>query len=157
MREPVRVSSEHESIFASAVDKWLAALLLSIPLIAAGVTVTLAIEQPEELWVMAIVWLVVIGFGYALIWPVNYTVTPEHLRVRAGKYTTRIPLESISSVTPSTNPLSSPALSLKRLKVDHGDGKWVLVSPRDRAGFLDALEKGTGLARRGETLGSVAP
>jgi hypothetical protein len=48
-------------------------------------------------------------------------------------------IRDVRSVRPTHNPLASPALSLDRLRVElpiHGD---LLLSPKDKAGFLQAL------------------
>jgi hypothetical protein len=50
----------------------------------------------------------------------------------------RIPLASITALRPTRSPWSAPALSLDRLEVVHGTGS-VLVSPRDKAGFVQAI------------------
>jgi hypothetical protein len=46
----------------------------------------------------------------------------------------------ITAITPTSNPLSSPALSLDRLRIDYGKGRSVMISPRDKQGFLGAME-----------------
>ncbi|MCZ2156874.1 MAG: PH domain-containing protein [Bryobacterales bacterium] len=58
------------------------------------------------------------------------------LRVRCGPLRWSIPLDHIHRVEPSRNSRSSPALSLDRLRIDYGCGKFVLVSPEDKEGFL---------------------
>lgn len=45
---------------------------------------------------------------------------------------------ALTSLT--SNPLASPALSLDRLKIEYGQGHWIMISPRDREGFLRELE-----------------
>ena len=67
-------------------------------------------------------------------------LTEHDLLVRSGPFRWRVPLGQIHSVTPTRNPLSSPALSLDRLRIEYGDGKWILISPRERERFLEALE-----------------
>ena len=48
----------------------------------------------------------------------------------------------IREVRPTTNPLSAPALSLDRLRIDYEEGgrvRSLLVSPKDKEGFLQEL------------------
>jgi len=145
-------AAEASKTFRTAVDGWMGAILLSVPLIVIIVTVALALDKPDEVWVMLIVLAFLGALGWGVVWPITYTVGDTHLTIRAGRLRTRIPFGDIIAVSPSKNILSSPALSMNRLKIAYGK-TWVLISPKDRAGFLDALEAGTGLARDGEQLG----
>ncbi len=65
-----------------------------------------------------------------------------------------IPLAEISEVRPTSNPLSAPALSLDRLRVQFGRGLVgaVFISPVDRDHFLDELAQKAGLKREGARL-----
>ena len=57
-----------------------------------------------------------------------------------------LPLNEIEEITPTHNPLSSPALSLDRLWISYrraGKKRAVMISPEDKEGFLKAV------ARRG--------
>ena len=49
-----------------------------------------------------------------------------------------MPLAAIDAVEPARNPLSSPACSLDRLRIEYG-AKRIMISPLDKAGFLRAL------------------
>jgi hypothetical protein len=49
------------------------------------------------------------------------------------------PIADILAVTPTTNPLSAPALSLNRLRVTSRSAS-VMISPADRARFVADLE-----------------
>ena len=72
----------------------------------------------------------------------DYVIEEEVGRgVSAKVYRARcVPLGEIESVTPSRNPLSSPACSLDRLHVRYrGSKRGVLISPDDKAGFLHEL------------------
>jgi len=61
------------------------------------------------------------------------------LEIRSGPFKWTIPLDAIKKVDPSRSLLSSPALSLDRLRIQYGGGKSILVSPNDRDGFLAAI------------------
>ena len=51
-----------------------------------------------------------------------------------------IPISSITSIRPSRNPISSPALSLRRLSIRYNKYDEILVSPKDREAFVAALK-----------------
>lgn len=96
------------------------------------------------------------GIMRALAHPVYYEIDPPALRIRSGLLHYSIPLAGIDSVRPTRNPLSAPALSLDRLRIDYRKGKkaaFALISPEDRAAFLRALASCTeGLEAHGDTL-----
>jgi hypothetical protein len=83
----------------------------------------------------------------AYLWltvPVHYQITDEDLRVRGGPFCWKIPLGSILQVRPTRNPLSAPAWSLARLHIRYrkkSRKSFVLISPSDRAAFLEELQK----------------
>ena len=68
-----------------------------------------------------------------------YTIDDARLRVRSGPFSWVIDLKDIESVTPTRSPLSSPALSLDRLRIDYGGGHSLMVSPGDKEAFVKDL------------------
>ena len=84
-------------------------------------------------------------FGVALILSVlmgtKYTVADGEIRIISGPFRWTIRVADILDIQDSRNLLSSPALSLDRLKITYGHGKFVLVSPADKDGFLKAIEQ----------------
>ncbi|MCU7856703.1 MAG: PH domain-containing protein [Candidatus Thiodiazotropha sp. (ex Lucinoma borealis)] len=85
--------------------------------------------------------VVLLGTGLP-IWlfvSTKYIVTEELLRIKSGPFSWSIPLSSISSVSETRNPLSSPALSLDRLELKYRDGKTILISPANKAKFRAAI------------------
>lgn len=78
------------------------------------------------------------GLGFWVLYGTSYRIADRELLVRGGPFRWRIPLDAIRSVTPTNNPLSSPACSLDRLRIAYGD-RALMVSPADKAGFLAAL------------------
>ena len=133
-----------DPVFPSRVDTWLAAVLVISALVAlkAAVLVVLA-GVPLGPSIAAVVMTFGIGLPVWLLRSTHYTVTAQDLRIVSGPFRWTIPLTDIRSVTPTRSPLSSPALSLERLRILYGSDKAIMVSPRDRDGFLAEL------ARRG--------
>ena len=76
--------------------------------------------------------------------------------MRAAFFRWRIPLDQIIEVYPTHNPLSSPALSLDRLRINYkrpsGKTWWVMISPKEKEQFLDDLAKAAGLEKDGNRL-----
>ena len=91
------------------------------------------------------------GIVYALTiaimwWPLlntRYIVTQDQLIIHSMFLKWTILKTDIQKMSPTNNPLSSPALSLDRLQIDYqkdGKNKSVLVSPKDKEKFLQALQ-----------------
>lgn len=89
-----------------------------------------------------------------LTYPLYYQITSSHLVVRSGILRTEIPLSSIEEIRPTRNPLSAPAWSLDRLRIDYrkdGGVIFMLVSPEDKARFMrDLAGNVAGLEVKGE-------
>jgi membrane-bound ClpP family serine protease len=54
-------------------------------------------------------------------------------------YRKKIDVLTIRKIKPSRNPLSSPATSIDRLEIRHGQYGFELISPKDKTGFVQAL------------------
>jgi hypothetical protein len=128
------------SIHSSKVDTW----LILVAALAAGASVGVAVALLREGGVPVVVMVpvvVVLGTGLPLwtLFGTCYELTPGRLRIRCGPFRWTVPLNEIRAVTPTSNPLSSPALSLDRLRIDYGRGSSVMISPRDQARFLEEM------------------
>lgn len=128
------------SIHSSKVDTW----LILVAALAAGASVGVAVALLREGGVPAVVLVpvvVLLGAGLPLwtLFGTRYELTPGRLRIRCGPFRWTVPLNEIRAVTPTRNPLSSPALSLDRLRIDYGRGSSVMISPRDQARFLEDM------------------
>lgn len=138
----------HSLRFPSAVDRWLLVLLVALPLICVATIVASILSGEGLLASLAGLLIVLVIYG-GLLYPVYYELEPDGLLIRFGFVRQRIPYARIRAVRPTVNPLSSPALSLRRLRVEYGAGplSFALISPVRREAFLDALAARTGLVR----------
>ena len=73
-----------------------------------------------------------------VLYATEYVFEGDALRIRASLFRWTVPLAAIESVEPTSNPLSSPAVSLDRLLIRYGD-KRIMISPEDKVGFLHTL------------------
>jgi Bacterial PH domain len=131
--------------FKSAVDSWVYALALSLPVaLILGVVPVLAGAQAAAHHSTTVL-LAVASLGLGAIAPLwllfftYYRIDSAILRIQAGPFTWAIPLDHIRSIRPSRSCVSSPALSLNRLQIDYGRQRSILVSPKDKTGFIQAL------------------
>ena len=126
--------------FKSAVDLWLLVIVALVVIISLGVSIRLVLQSSPVGYLRVIgVMAVGIGLPFWLFYSTQYVVIDEVLQIQSGPFKWTIPITSISQVVETSNPLSSPALSLRRLEITYGERKTVMVSPKDRNGFLKAI------------------
>lgn len=128
--------------FKSKVDSWFVAVLI-VAALGALAACGLAVREgpPGSAFAAVLIVSLAMALPIWLLAATDYVLEADELRIRSGPFRWRIRLEEIQSVQPSRNPLSSPALSLDRLRITYGPGKYILISPEDKTGFLRELEK----------------
>jgi len=52
-----------------------------------------------------------------------------------------VPIDLIREISETNNPLSSPANSLDRLEIKYSSNGIILISPKDKSGFINQLIK----------------
>ena len=128
-----------KSVYASAVDWWIALMLMMGPVICVGLTgVLLQQGRPQDA-----MYCLVAGAGTLLVTglftvPCRYTILSDTLSVRCGILFMRIPLDQIKAIELSGSWISGPALSLRRVKISTAS-RFYLVSPVDRERFIEEL------------------
>ncbi|MFM2003048.1 MAG: hypothetical protein RI963_2474 [Planctomycetota bacterium] len=141
--------------YKSKIDWWLAPLLMIPPIAALWITAAAFWRgNGSEIAVGcgAMLWVLIVYAG--VVFPTRYGIGNGYLTIRYGICRQRIPLAEIRAVCPTRNPLSSPALSLDRLRVRFGEGffKSVMISPAERDEFLHHLASAAGLQQDGDRL-----
>jgi len=130
----------------------------------------LRFDSKRDLWLVVVLWGVVLGLVYAslnvagsptpiafkvvfiglclvsatfipwILYGTFYVLTGDELLIRCGPFRHRVLVGAIQEITPSRNPLSSPACSLDRLHIKYqGSRNGVLISPVDQRLFLKEL------------------
>lgn len=70
----------------------------------------------------------------------DYRFRDDSLHIRSGPFNWTIPVSGIRRIERSRSLVSGPALSLDRLLIRYGKHDWILISPKDKEGFLSELE-----------------
>jgi hypothetical protein len=126
--------------FKSAVDPWVYALALSLPVALMVSVLPILANARSSALILAIG---IVGLGaiapLSLLLFTYYRIDSAILRIQAGPFSWAIALDQIRAITPSRSFASSPALSLNRLQIDYGHQRSILVSPKDKTGFITAL------------------
>ena len=149
------MSVEQLRWYPSKIDSWLVPVLCLPPIAAITVCIVYALTGITLGLLVGVAMVTLIaGLYFGLIFPMRYGLDDTHLLVRFGICRLRIPLAEIVEVHPTSNPLSSPALSLDRLRVQFGQGasKAIMISPLHRDHFLDELAQRARLKREGDRL-----
>ncbi|HEX6994681.1 MAG TPA: PH domain-containing protein [Gammaproteobacteria bacterium] len=134
--------------FRSKVDRWLLVVMVAA---AATTVLTVVFALAIGIWqsgpaalffIPLFIPMVAVGVGlpWWLLRSTRYTLTPEELRIVCGPFHWTVRLKDIRRVSRTSNPLSSPALSLRRLRIEYGNRRFVMISPDDEERFLRELE-----------------
>ncbi|MGM0842772.1 MAG: PH domain-containing protein [Bacillota bacterium] len=130
--------------FKSRKDWWLSLIVWTTMIFGIGSGIYAIIDKaPIALDLIITLTLCVLLPLFVLwMWVTTYYVVDENnLIIRFGPFKKIIPLDTVKSVRKTTNPISSPALSLKRLEIVYGYYNSVLISPIHRDEFIEILSK----------------
>lgn len=140
--------------YPSKRDWWLMVILWGT-VIAMVVGTIAVLRAPEPVKTKIGIVVIFVATGAFIVWTLLgtcYVLSDERLVVRSGPFRWRIALDAIHAVEPSRSPLSSPALSLDRLRIRYGlRHQSVLISPDEQQQFLwDLTSRASGLVHRGD-------
>jgi hypothetical protein len=139
--QPIQATFSMKRRFASKIDGKLAALGITVPLVAAAVLLLNGTSYGGPPWwtvLPLVVTALLVGWMLLSTW---YAFAATSLIVRCGPFSWRIPLEQIFAVHETDSLRSGPALSMDRLEISFGDNRRILISPRDKSGFLQELQR----------------
>jgi hypothetical protein len=129
-----------DSVYRSKIDQWLFMVFAVASLVAVGVCVPLLLYGSWVEWLLAAITMAIgIGLPWWIMLSTVYTVTTGFLDIRSGPFHWQVPLRQIHGISRTQSALSSPALSLERLKIDYSDSRSIMISPEDRERFLADL------------------
>jgi Bacterial PH domain len=129
--------------FRSRVDLLLVLPTLVVPLVGLYLVSGLpaAARYAGARLVGTLLLLTVLLFSLWVTLSTRYTLDAVALSVCSGPFRWRVLLSEIRSVSASSSPLTGPALSLRRLRVERRDGTALLISPTDPAAFMAELRE----------------
>lgn len=126
--------------FRSTVDSWIYVFAISLPLIVIrAVAPTLADANVSTIMYSVLAIAPIILIPAWLLISTYYRVDSAIMRVQAGPFSWSIPLDQIRSITAERSLGAAPSLSANRLRIDYGQQRSILVSPKNRAAFIAAL------------------
>lgn len=96
--------------------------------------------RSEGTWPVVLFLLLLNGIFAYLFTQTFYEINGTELKIKSGfLYNHMVDINDIREIKETNNPLSSPAISLDRLEVRYGKNKYVLISPKDKKGFIDSI------------------
>jgi membrane protein YdbS with pleckstrin-like domain len=129
-------------IFRSKIDRWVLILLIGAMIVQAFALGAVAFTnaEPGITIIMIVSTLVFVALLGSLVAWTYYSIEGPVLKVVSGPFRWKVPIAEIKSVEATRNPLSSPALSLDRLRITWGEKNHkIMISPADKNGFVKAL------------------
>ena len=124
-------------VHRSKIDTWLLVIIvLAMVAAVSGAVSAMAAGGPGMWWAVLLPGVLGIALPLWVLLGTTYTIDQDLLTVRSGPFRWKVPINEITDITPTGNPLSSPALSLDRLRVDYSGGKSIMLSPADKEKFI---------------------
>lgn len=122
--------------FKSKIDIWLGGVLLLVPIITFGAALT---EPSLAAILVAVAITALIAY---LVIATKYVIDGESLFIHGGIIKREIPVQKITGLRKTRNPLSAPALSIDRIEITYQPGMQImLVSPAEKEFFIETLVK----------------
>lgn len=129
-------------VYRSKIDTRLGMILGGVPFASAFAAWQLVHAPVPGRWIIAVPILVLgVCLPLSILFFTHYRITDEVLRIRSGLFTWKVPVRAISGVESTHDPVSSPALSLDRIRIECGPAKSVLISPVNKDDFLRDLRQ----------------
>jgi len=115
-------------------------LELVVPLtLVLGTALILSLSE-EPRWLGPVILLPVILFIAHMFMTTFYVIDGNSLSIRCGfLYNSTIDIGTIKKISETNNPLSSPATSLDRIEIRYGSSSAVIISPKLKKEFIDAI------------------
>ena len=127
-------------VYRSKIDTWLGLVLGGVPLVSLFAAWQLVQAPVPGRWLLAVLILLLgVCLPPFILFSTTYSINDDLLRIRSGFFTWEIPIHTISKVEATNDPVSSPALSLDRVRIEYGPAKSVVISPLKKDEFLRDL------------------
>lgn len=126
-------------VFKSRIDTWLLVVLLSaVAVVVLGID-ALAGSGAVWRWPLIVVLAAVALLPIWILLQTRYLLYDSELRIACGPFRWSVPIDEISNVVETQSRAASPALSLRRLRIEYG-GRAIMIAPSSQDLFLRSLE-----------------
>lgn len=117
-------------------------LELLAPLVIIMTTVVvLLLMSGAYAWTVLVIPVLTAVFITHMFLTTYYTITGDELRIRCGfLMNIQISIATITRIKETSDPTSAPATSLDRLRIEYGNQKSILISPKEKQAFIDMIQ-----------------
>lgn len=132
----MRIQEAMDMVYKSKVDIWLVAVIVAVTI---GPMIPVMVGG--DVWMPLVVSGAVLLLALYFICSISYVIEASTLTVRCGVFHSgRYDIGKVHKIERTRSAISAPAASLDRIAVYFKGDSWPLVvSPRDRAGFVKRL------------------
>lgn len=114
-------------------------LLAPLVIIMTTVVVLLLLSGAYS-WTILVIPILTFVFITHMFLTTYYTISGDELRIRCGfLMNIKISIATISRIKETNDPTSAPATSLDRLRIEYGNNKRMLISPKEKQAFIDMI------------------
>jgi len=111
-----------------------------IPLMAGTMLSTILMLNDPIGWVALLIMVVIVLFMAINFYSIRYIIDGENLIVKGFPFYNKIiPIDKITRIKETNNPLNSPAASMDRLEIRYNRFDSVIISPKEKQEFIDEL------------------
>lgn len=122
--------------FKSKIDLW---FVILVSILFTLLLIRLAYDQN---WVGFIFIIVVISYVIYSFLTTVYSIEGDKLKIKCGYFFNfLIEIKDIKKISETFNIISSPALSFNRLEILYNKFDTLLISPKDKIRFLEAVKR----------------
>ena len=131
-------------VYHTAIDWWLGLLLVACEVLFLYLVIEPIIRRGTVEWSMV---LLTVGMSILILplFGIKYVLYSEHMLISMSLYgKARVRYADIVEVKKTNNPMSSAAMSLRRIQIDYvedGVHRMVLISPVNRKTFIEEIEQ----------------
>ena len=114
-------------------------IIILFSIVFGGVTIAMIVDGE---YFAILILLPLILFIITLLKQTYYIIDENTLRIRSWFLVNiKIDINTITKIAETNNPLSSPAGSLDRLGIYYNKSSLILISPKDKKGFIENIQK----------------
>jgi hypothetical protein len=122
--------------FKSKIDLW---FVILVSILFTLILIRLAYDQN---WVGFIFIIFVISYVIYSFSTTMYSIEGDKLKIKCGYFFNfLIEVKEIKTISETFNIISSPALSFNRLEILYNKYDTLLISPKDKSRFLEAIKR----------------
>lgn len=93
-------------------------------------------------WAGLVIILLLLTFIIHMLLTTQYKINGKTLRIKSGIFVNKsVNIDTIRKITETSSVLSSPANSLDRIELRYNKFERIIISPKDKAGFIKTLSE----------------